>query len=166
MPTSIRRIALAATLATAGLLAGAAPARNPAQPIVTGDGEITNTVVGPVAVEFALVELPDGSLQGEGMVAFAATSGWVTFDLTSSMFLDGKLAMAGSVTSSFDAPPSDFVDATLVFAVDDGGSGAGADKLAGTVGPRGLTIQQVVAFIGPPPPQAYQPVVTGNFKIH
>ena len=166
MIPSLTRFALLAVLSSAALLGSASPALAQAQPIVTGNGQVTNTAVGPVAVEFALIERPDGSLQGEGLVAFAASSGWATYDLTSYMFLDGKLAMAGSVTSSFDAPPSYFVGATVVFAVEDGGNGAGHDRLAGTVGPPGLTIQQVIAILGPPPPQAYQPVVTGNFKIH
>ena len=166
MPTYIKKITLAAALVTASLLAGAAPVHPQAQPIVTGEGEVTNTAVGPVAIEFSLIELPDGSLNGEGLVAFAATGGYATFDLTSYMFVAGNLCMAGPVTSSFEAPPNYFVGATVVFCVEDGGNGAGQDKMAGTVGPPGVTIQQIIALIGPPPPQAYSPVVTGNFKIH
>ena len=159
-------LALPAALTAVMLLGAATPAPTQAQPIVTGDGEITNTAVGPVAVELSLIHLPNGSLNGQGMTSFAATGGWVTFDLTSYMFVDGKLCMAGSVLSGFAAPPNYFVGATVVFCLEDGGDGAGMDKMAGAAGPPGLTIQQVIALVGPPPPQAYQPVVAGNFKIH
>lgn len=166
MPRLTARFALSTALAIATLLGAAAPGHAQAQPIVTGDGAVTNTAVGPVAVELSLIELPNGSLHGGGTVDFAVTGGYVTFDLTSYMFVQGRLCMAGSVTSSFAAPPNYFVGATVVFCVEDGGNGAGMDRLAGTVAPPGLTIQQIIALIGPPPPQAYQPVVTGNFKLH
>lgn len=166
MTTPLHRLALLAALSSAALLGSAAPLHAQAQPIVTGDGEVVSPAVGSVAVELTLVELPNGALHGEGLVAFATTGGYATFELTSYMFVGGELCLAGPVTSSFGAPPSYFVGATVVFCVHDGGNGAGADAMAGTVGPPGLTIQQIIGLIGPPPPQAYQPVVSGNFTIH
>jgi hypothetical protein len=93
----------------------------------------------------------------------------VHVDLTSVMTVGDAVLMAGPVTLAVNAPPDYAVGNTAVLAVKDLGNGGGdpaPDEATGAVGPPNLTIQQIVAAWGPPPPQAYQPLQSGNIQVH
>jgi len=162
------RIALSAALTAVALLTAAAPSQAQATPIVTGEVEVTSPVIGPVGLGLSLVQLPSGQLDGQGSLELLALGGRVDFEVTSYMFLGDMVCLAGPVTAAVNAPPAYSLGATVVFCIEDNGDGGSSapDTVAGTVGPPGLTIQQIIALIGPPPPQAFQPIAAGNFRIH
>ena len=163
----IRRFATATVLTSATLFAVAAPGQAQIKPIGSGYG-VVEAPMGTRVVLYSLLELSDGSLSGHGLQYSPADNAWVYFNITSYMFVGDALLMAGPVTKSINSLPGYDVGNTAVLAVHDKGNWFGQpapDDAAATVGPPNLTIQQIVAIIGPPPPQAYVPIKAGNLKI-
>lgn len=166
MIKSLKKLVAYATLLAVTLVGAASPSQAQAQAIGNGHGAV-DAPSGPITITFSVVELPNGTINGHGILHFPDLGGHVRFEVTSYTFVDGALLMAGPVTKAKNAPPNYFIGATQVLAVEDNGNGGPLpDKSAGVVGPPSLTIQQIVELIGPPPPQAYQPLQSGNLTIH
>ncbi len=119
---------------------------------------------------FTCVRLPDGSIRGHAVFVEPATKAFLQMRITSAMPLDGMLAVAGPITHLVRTPPELALGATFFFVVDDNGAGGPVpDRLASGAAPAALgnlTIQQIIALIGPPPPAALAPLLKGNITIH
>ncbi len=98
------------SLSAAVLLGASTPSYakgTPATPIANGNATGGPISVAPdqaamVSLQFSLVQLPDGSLNGHGKLT--SDAGRVKFDLTSFMFVDGILTAAGPVTAVKGSP--------------------------------------------------------------
>jgi len=167
MRTHIRLLSLAVALSASVFLIAAMPAH----PIATGNATILASTpgVGPLQLDFSLIELPNGILVGSGEQYAPDVLGYVEYDLTSYELINGVMCMAGPITQSVNSPFP--VGATWILCLEDnsnGGSGA-ADRIATAVLPPGLTIQIIqAAFPGflPPPDSKFTTVMSGNVKIH
>jgi hypothetical protein len=75
--------------------------------------------------------------------------------------------VAGTVTRSISMPPQFAVGSTTFFCVRDNRGAPDQFAGLGTVPPQfgNLTIQQIVALIGTPPPQAFSSQLTGFIRI-
>ena len=174
MRPTLQRFALCALLAAPMLLGASAPKSGKTTPIANGHGLGLSPGPESLALTFSLVQLADGSFVGHGKTQDHANGGWTKFDLTSATFLGDTLFMAGPVTKLKDAPPFLGVGSTVFFGIQDNGNGSGkpgVDSFANGVVPAflppGLTIQQILVLLGgPPPPEAFKPLASGNFKIH
>ncbi|MHC5212512.1 MAG: hypothetical protein ACYTG2_17505 [Planctomycetota bacterium] len=160
------------TTATLALCAAVALAATiPAQPVVTGDGDIVSPVAGPLHIELSLVRLPSGELVGQARQESPITGGYNVTELTSAMAFGDTLCVAGTVTESVDTPiPVGF---TQVFCIEDNGDGGSVtpDRIARIVAPLppGTTVQDIaMLFPGflPGPSSQYLPLTGGNFTIH
>lgn len=174
---------------SAALLLGAA-ATTHAQEVASGANKIANGngVTGTPSeglrtFSFSLVELPNGTLQGQGRMHDQNFDAWVRFDITSYMVVDGILLMAGPITyvAGDDAPPEFFEGSTFFFAVRDGGTGEEAVdeiSLANAFPAPGMTIQEVMDLFcsftpgcdpetleGLLPPDVVLPITSGNIKV-
>lgn len=159
---------LFSALAAALLLGAAAPLTAQAAMLGAGGGMVQQ---GPVVrgYGFYCLQLPGGAATGQ-VVSWEPTSqSHLTMRISSAMHIGPWLAVAGQVTHAVNTPPQLSVGATmfLVFA-DNGRSGAVPDQLASGVVPSflgNLTIQQIVALIGPPPAAAFGPFLSGGIKL-
>ena len=117
-----------------------------------------------LSFRFNLVELPNGSVNGQGRLGVNGT-GFVLFKLSSFMFVDGALAMAGEITHVVgDVPPFNAVGNTIFFFVKD--NDPDADEVQqGIVPPQfgNPTIQEILDAVGLPP--FYQTVISGDIVI-
>ena len=117
-----------------------------------------------------VVELPDGSIVGGGKLTNKAAGGWILFDLTSYTFIGNTLYAAGPVTKTRNTGGFFEVGDTFFMAVNDNGNGAGSpDEFieGGVPAAFGLTtIQEILAVIGPAPPEFFRQGISGNFIIH
>jgi len=168
MNTFYRTLSSAA-FATALVLSSAAPARAQADPVASGAGTFIAPNGETHVFSFSVLVLPDGTIQGSARVLEPSSGAVVAMDVTSFQMVGDELAMAGPITLAQNAPPWFVLGATAFFAVDDDGVGP-ADGITGlsVVPPQfgNLTIQQIIALIGPPPPQAYAPLLSGDIKIN
>ena len=161
------KIAVCAVVSAAFLLGAAAPSHAQATPIGNGQGLTGDPGPDLRTFSFSVVELPNGSVTGHGQVFDHGLNFWVHFNITSFMFIDDMLLMAGPVTKAVNAP-NFTIGATFFFAVKDGGKGKSSiDEISlVSVAPPNLTIQEIISFIGPPPPEIIKPISAGNIKIH
>jgi hypothetical protein len=162
------RLAARVALCVGFALAAAAPTQAQATPLGYGHG----TYVSPNSqlahqMAFSVVQMPNGTTHGHAIGFEAATHAFVFIDLSSSMFLGDTLAVAGTITISINMPPQFPVGGTAFFAVQDNAGSPDLFAGLGSVPPQlgNMTIQQIIALIGPPPPQAYAPLISGNFRI-
>jgi hypothetical protein len=163
-----------AVLAAGCLIASAPRALSQAgtlAPVADGHGVFVAQNQETHVFAFSLLELPNGTIHGQAVVLEPATQGLVVVDITSFMFIGDILAMAGPITTAINAPPQFVEGATAFFSVKDNGSGSPIpDEFAGVgvVPPQfgNLTIQQIIALIGPPPPEAFSPLLLGNVRIY
>ena len=169
----LRRLSVHAALGLALLLGLAAPGLAQATPIA--NGHLTG---GPIAgapnptiidLTFSLVERPDGSLVGSGFTANRENGSWFMFDLTSYVLIGDTLYAAGPITATHNIGAGPQVGDTYFMAVIDNGNGPVADEfIQGRVpsifGP--LTIQQILAIVGPPAPGSFRQGINGNLTIH
>jgi hypothetical protein len=130
---------------------------------------------------FSLVELPDGSLQGHGVLHDQMSMGLLHFDITSYTVVDDILLMAGPITLvNENVPPVFFVGATFFFAVrDDGQGNLAIDEISGAMAVPfpGWTIEEILDFIcdNTPgcdpdepiviPPDVLRPTTAGDIKV-
>ena len=167
MSNFMQRVSLSAALAAAALLGAATPSHAQTGRLISGAGRIEIPGAVPIGLYLQLNQLPGGVLRGAGAQIFTSSGGRVTYDLTSFLFIGETLCMAGPITSAVNAPPPYTVGSTIVFCIQDNNKSKGTpDAVAGGVGPPNLTIQQIIAMAGPPPPQAFVPLVSGDFTIH
>ena len=162
--------------ACAILLGTASQSYAQATPIASGHLKGGPTIVTPVPsivdLTFTLVELPDGSVLGSGKLTNQSLGSWILFDLTSYIFVgDGILMMAGTVTKQHTTviPPKFQVGNTVFFAIKDKGNGGGVDEfIDGLVPPAfgPVTIQQIFAVSGVPPPEIFRKGISGNITFH
>ncbi|HEX6882280.1 MAG TPA: hypothetical protein VF530_02805 [Planctomycetota bacterium] len=148
--------------------AGGTGVTNPASPIAAGNGTFMGqNPPGVRAVTFSVQALPQGRVGGFAIFRDPGTNGFVHMNVTSMMFLGSSVAVAGPITMQAGSPFP--VGATAFFVVQDNGDGTLVpDQLALGVAPLflgSLTIQEVIGLIGPPPPQAFTPLLTGNIRI-
>lgn len=162
--------AAACAALSVGLFLGAtAPISAQASPIGSGQGAFLAQNQETHLFAFAVVELPDGSVNGHGLVFEPSTRAFVLFRISSFMFLGETLFMAGPITQAVNAPPQFVGGATAFFAVNDNGRSSADDIAALSVVPvqfGNLTIQQILALAGPPPAGAFAPLLAGDVRIH
>jgi len=158
-----------ATLAVAFLLGTASPSDAQASPLLRGHGTYLgqNQVLKQFA--FSVNQLPGNQVQGRAINIETASSGFFQMDVTSIMSLGNAVGVAGPITMAVHTPPQFAVGATAFFVVQDNGDGSLVpDAFALGVAPLflgDLTIQEIIQLIGPPPPQAFAPVLTGDIRI-
>ena len=173
------RFAMCAAVSAAVLLGGAAQAA--ALKIANGNGVTGTPGEGLRTFSFSLVELPNGSLQGHGVIHDQVFEASTHFDITSYTVVDDILLMAGPITAvSGNVPPNFFVGATFFFAVRDGGHGGLAIdeiSLANSAPIPGLTIDEILFLLCPMnpncnpndpivlPPDIVLPITAGNIKV-
>ena len=164
------KLAVSAALAAAFLFGTASQSYAQATPIANGHlkgGPTPGGQAPSIDLTFSLVELPGGSLVGGGKLTNKAVGGWILFDLTSYLFIGGTLFAAGPVTKTHNTSGVFQVGDTFFMAVNDNGP-AMDEFIEGGVpaafGP--LTIQQIIAIIGPAPPEIFRQGISGNFMIH
>ncbi len=173
------RFAMCAAVSAAVLLGGAAQAA--ALKIANGNGVTGTPSEGLRTFSFSLVELPNGSLQGHGVIHDQVFEASTHFDITSYTVVEDILLMAGPITAVSDnVPPNFFVGATFFFAVRDGGHGGQAIdeiSLANSAPIPGLTIDEILFLLcvmnpncnpNDPivlPPDIVLPITAGNIKV-
>lgn len=167
MRTLTTSLVLAAAVSAGFVLMAAMPA----QPVATGSGTFPSSMgLGPLQLEFSLIELPNGQLAGHGSQLAVNVGGSFEFDLTSYALLNGVMCMAGPITASVNSPFA--VGDTWVLCVEDNGDGGSGipDRISEAYVPiPGLTIQAILSgFPGflPPPDDQFTPTTSGNFTIH
>lgn len=164
---SLGKSVLCVGLAAASLFAVALPAFAQATHVARGSGAVVANNGALQQLAFNLIVLPDGRIRGHVNVIEPASGGIVKVEITSMMFIGDDLFVAGPVTAAIHAPPAFSVGATAFFGFQDN---LGApDALVRGVVPvafGNLSIQEIIAFIGPPPPQAWLPLVSGDITIH
>ena len=167
MKLSIRTVACAA-LSAAFLLSATAPVLAQASPLGSGGGRYLNNRGETNQFAFSAVLLPNGSVKGHVVFHFPGANAMVRMEVTSFTFIGGQLGLAGPITRAVNTP-TPLVGLTGFLALSDNG-GPGTDKLTGFsfVPPQfgNPTIQQIIAFFGPPPPSVFFPVIDGNILIH
>jgi len=118
---------------------------------------------------FNVVELPDGSVRGHGVLREPSTNSFVHFEVSSFMFVGDSLGVAAEITMAVNAPPSLSVGTTIFFFVND--NDPAADEFAFAIVPPEFgnpTIQEIVLFFlmgNPPPPEVFTPLIAGNFWV-
>lgn len=156
------------SLLTALALGAAEPLAAQATPLGAGGGIVLQDGATRVYA-FNSVQLPDGSVTGHLTSHEPASQSFVNVDISSAMHIGSWLAVAGEVTAAVNTPPRFVVGQTMfVVFVDNGGSGPVPDQLASGLVPPflgNLTIQQIIALIGPPPAAAFSPFVSGNIMV-
>lgn len=170
----IRKLAICAALTAAFLFGTAASSYAQASPIV--NGHLTggaSQAGGPAVIDLtlSLVELPNGSLVGSGKSSNKESGAWFTYNLTSYMFIGNTFYAAGTITATHNTGGNFAVGDTYFVAVKDNGNGNGPvmdefieGHIPGAYGP--LTIQQIIAIIGPPPPAIFRQGISGNITLH
>lgn len=140
----------------------------PADHIAQGRGSHMGQDMLPKWVAFSVVEMSDGSVAGHGMFIDYIANGFIRFELSSFMFVGDSLGVAGEITAAVNAPPGLAVGMTIFFWVND--NDPDTDEIAsfGFVPPEfgNLTIQEVVALLGPPPPDFFTPLIAGDLKVY
>lgn len=159
---------LPAALGAAALLAPAATSPLGGGPILTGDCIVLPPSGEPNGIELTLVERGNGGMTGHGMQFNVVTGSEIEFDITSYEFVGDILCVAGPIVTATNAAPPFEIGNTVIYCVLDNGNGGSSvpDSVAAGAGPPGLTVQDILALAGPPPPGAFAPVEMGNLKIH
>lgn len=173
--------ALSAGVLLAGIATGGAPQVQPrAMKIANGNGVTGTPSEGLRLWAFSAVELPNGSVQGHGVIHDQVLNAFGRFDITSYTVVDDVLLLAGPITAIDDnAPPNFFVGATFFFAVRDGGDGQAIDEisLANAAPIPDLTIDEILALLcamdpecdpkepSVLPPDLLLPLTAGNIKV-
>lgn len=165
----MRHLTSTVILAVALSAAVSLGAAMPAHPIGTGSATFLSAEVGILGLDFSLVQLPNGELQGQGTQVAPDVDGDLEFDLTSYALLDGIPCMAGPITESVNTPFA--IGDTWILCIEDNGNGGSGtpDRIARAVAPPGLSIQIILAgFPGflPPPDSEFTPIESGNDTIH
>lgn len=164
---SIRSVLLAA-FSSVFLLLAPAPAQAQGQFVSAGHGTYLAADQTTV-LEFTYVVRvsPNGSVQG--FAAWRGPDSITIWRVDSAMFIDETLAFAGQIVSVFGSPPpGQVVGGTVFTAFKDNGPASVDETLSLSAVPPEFgnpTIQQIIALIGAPPPQAYRPLLTGNVWI-
>jgi hypothetical protein len=173
--------AFLAAVLLAGMATGGAPQVQPgAVKLANGNGISGTPGEGLRTWSFSAVKLPNGSVQGHGVLHDQTLDAFARFDITSYTVVDDILLLAGPITAIDDnAPPNFFVGATFFFAVRDGGNGQAIDEisLANAAPIPGLTMDEILALLcamnpacdpeAPPvlPPNILLPLTAGNIKV-
>ena len=164
---SFRKLTSHLALSAACLLGIQAPGHAQSTPIGAGAGTFVAQNLQTHVFAFSLLERADGSVKGRWIGIEPATNGIIVVDLTSYMYVGTTLAAAGTITLAINAPPIFPVGGTAFFAVNDNPGAPDQFAGLGNVPPQfgSLTIQQIIALTGPPPPQAFAPLLHGNVWI-
>lgn len=159
-----RSTALAALSAAFLLLA---PAPTQAQVGLVGTGHGTYLAANgqdTLTFTFFVAEGPGGSAHGYAI--WSGPNSVVLWRATSFMFFEGALGFAGPIVATIGTPPPGYVIGVTAFTgFRDNGFHAVDETLSLSVVPPQFghpTIQQILALLGPPPPGAWRPLVTGG----
>jgi hypothetical protein len=120
---------------------------------------------------FTLVNLPNGAVSGRGKLTNKAAGGWIQFNLTSYEFVGDTLYVAGPVTKTFNTEGVWAVGDTFFMGVNDNGNGTPGSTpdefieggVPAAFGP--LSVQQILAIVGPAPPEIFRQGISGNLVI-
>ena len=166
----IRRAAASAALSTLFVVTAATTGHAQANPIAQGHGTYIGQNLVAKQFTFSAVVLPGGAVRGHLNNIEHASNGFVHIDVTSLAMVGDTLMLAGPITQAVNAPPHFVVGATGFFLVNDNARNTpSTDTFAGlgVVPPflGNLTAEQILAFAGPPPPQAFAPLLSGDIRI-
>lgn len=150
------------------MLGAAAPLAAQVTPLGCGGGIVLQDSVYRVYA-FSCVQLPNGSVTGHLVSQEPSTRSFLHVHISSAMHIGGMLAVAGEITAAVNTPPRFSVGQTMFVVFVDNGRGCQVpDQLASGVVPPflgNLTIQQIIALIGPPPAVAFSPFVAGGIRV-
>lgn len=154
-------------LSTVALFFTAAPAQAQTGVVAVGHGTYQSpTTPNVTAFTFTVREANDGST--DGLVVVHAPTAIILATPTSHMRIGGSLLFAGEIFAILGSDPNLQVGQTAFAAVNDNGPGS-TDGITGFgVIPLAFgnpTIQQIVAILGPPPPQDFRPLLSGNIWV-
>ena len=164
------RTVLSAVLSAALLLGAAQPST--AQTSVRSHLAEGRGVYGSFVLRFVVDLLPNGTVQGFALARERGTDAFVLFHTTSAAYtgVGNDLAVAGTIVASANVPPECAPGRTAFFAIRDQGfespipdSIAGIGCVPQSLG--NLTIQQILALIGPPPESDFHPLLAGDFRV-
>lgn len=162
------RVLMPAVLSAAVLLGTASTSPGGGGLILTGEGIALPPMNDPNCIEFTLVETGSGEIVGYGRQCNVVTGLEIEFDITSYQFAGDMLCVAGPITSTTSTEPQFAVGNTTAYCILDNGNGGSStpDGITAGQGPPGLTIQDILGLFGPPPPEAFAPLGSGNYTIH
>lgn len=117
---------------------------------------------------YFLAQRRNGTVRGYAV--WRGPNSIIGWRVDSVMMIGATQAFAGPIAWVLGTPPAGYeVGVTAFTAVNDFGRGS-ADQIASlSVVPSQLgnpSIQQIIAFTGPPPPAAFRPLLAGNIWIH
>jgi len=173
---SIRKLSVCSALVAAFLFGTASQSHAQTTPIANGHLKGGPTPVAPapsiIDLTFFLVEESDGSVFGSGKLTKKSDGGWILFDLNSYVFVGDTLYAAGPITHTHNSDGTFQVGDTFFMAVEDNGDGGNSTDmdafLEGVVpaafGP--MTIQEILAILGPAPSEIFRQGILGNFRFH
>jgi hypothetical protein len=137
-----------------------------AQPLGNGGGKYINNSNNTNHFTFSAVQLPNGSVKGHAIWHSPDLNAMAQVELTSFMYIGEWLAVAGTITKVINVPPEVELGATafIVFRADGSPAHTGFSFAPLAFGE--LTIQQIIAMLGPPQPIHFFPIISGTIKIH
>ena len=162
---SARTSALAALSAAALLVPAATPATAHGGAVAAGHGTyLAADQTTTLGFTFVVHEAHDGSIQGYAL--WKGPLSTTLWEVSSLMHVGEMVLFAGEIVGTTGTPPPGHaVGVTAATAVHDNGPGFMDDIASISVVPPEFgnpTIQQLVALFGPPPPQAFRPLLSGN----
>lgn len=162
----LRRASAVAALSAVALAFPAAPSAQAHTQIVAAGHGTYEALTGPQILEFTFLvkQTSDGSTKG--LAVWRGPDSVTVWQVSSSMQLGDTVLFAGEIVwTAGTPPPGHQVGITAFTAVNDNGPGP-ADEIASlSVVPAAFgnpTIQEIVAFLGPPPPSVFRTLLTGN----
>jgi hypothetical protein len=136
-----------------------------ANPMVNGKGT-WETQIGTVGFQVSVVELPDGTIHGQGVSTMHTESGnaWFHFEVLDAAPYGEEFAVLGLITDTFNSPPQFLGSLTMLIIQDNEPNGSDM-VLSGAGLPPWLTLDDIL--YGPnPPPSLRFPLAHGNFTLH
>ena len=163
----LRPVGRSSAIAALSAVALAFPAAQSAQAQIVAAGHGTyEALSAPIVLEFTFLvkQTSDGSTQG--MAVWKGPESVTVWNVSSSMQLGDTVLFAGEIVATLgNPPPGHVVGVTAFTAVKDNGPGFSDETASLSVVPAAFgnpTIQEIVAFIGPPPPANFRTLLTGN----
>jgi hypothetical protein len=158
-----RSSAIAALSAAALAFPAASSAQ--AQIVAVGHGTY-EAFTQPSILEFTFLVKQTSNGSTQGLAVWKGPESVTVWNVSSAMKIDDTVLFAGEILWTLGTPPpGQEVGVTAFTAVKDNGPGFTDETASLSVVPAAFgnpTIQEIVAFIGPPPPAGFRTLLTGN----
>jgi len=163
------KIAVSLALSAALLTAAAVATPGGSTPILNGHGQWA-TPIGTIGFEVSAIEMPDGSVQGEGFSTKFDETGahWFHFEVDEYAYVGEGVIVLGTIDQVFETPP-EWLGSKVALAVrDDGSGGSSQDSAISASGlPAWITLDFLLSLPpGLPPVETWFPLQSGSFTIH